>query len=446
MTAAAARLAGLSCVLVLATTESDPRPQGNLLLDRLFGAEVHLVPPGPDLVSPNPHEEACIAGIVDHLLRQGHRPYQIPVGGSTPLGTLGYVDAMRELQRQLTELHASPTRVYYAAGSRGTQAGIVLGQMLEGADWVPHGIAVSPGDPAKTLRAVGLVMGAAALLGREVHCAAQDVITHQEYIGTAYGAPTPEADDAVRLLARTETLLLDPVYTGKAMAGLLDHIARRAIHPNETVVFIHTGGVPAVFSHADRLAVSTSNHLVMPKLVAPTAPNAAHVHVTWAGGLRFDAGRPAGPVARIDGSAETGQGPLDAILSALAICAATDILEILEKRRTPAGRFTADVVGERVETVPRRLRRIDLHYTIDGPDIDRGHAERAVDLALTKYCSVRGSLDPAIPITFVVTLNNERGTRRQAARVATRGEARSLPTCPVCNPERSRSPRDAAVT
>ncbi len=165
------------------------------------------------------------------------------------------------------------------------------------------------------------------------------------------------------------------------------------------------------------------NPLVMPKLVAPTAPNAAHVHVTWAGGLRFDAGPPAGPVARIDGSAETGQGPLDAILSALAICAATDILEILEKRRTPAGRFTADVVGERVETVPRRLRQIDLHYTIDGPDIDRGHAERAVDLALTKYCSVRGSLDPAIPITFVVTLNNERGIQRQAGEWR-RGERR----------------------
>ncbi len=258
ITAAAARLAGLSCVLVLSTAEPDPRPQGNLLLDRLFGAEVHLVQPAPDLASANPDEEACITRIVDRLQREGHRPYVIPIGGSTPLGALGYVNAVRELQRQLTELGVAPTRVYFGAGSRGTQAGIVLGRILHGATWVPHGVAVSPGDPEKTARAVGLVAAAAGLLGREVDCTAHDIITHQEYWGSAYGVPTPEGDDAIRLLAKTEAILVDPVYTAKAMAGLLDHVAKRTVGADETVVFIHTGGVPGIFSHADRLAASYS--------------------------------------------------------------------------------------------------------------------------------------------------------------------------------------------
>jgi D-cysteine desulfhydrase family pyridoxal phosphate-dependent enzyme len=255
LTAAAARLAGLECILVLTAEQAEPATQGNLLLDALLGAEVHFVEPGPpdDPLAVNPHEEACIAAVSDDLRRQGHRPYVIPSGASVPLGVLGYVDAMRELVGQAEAIGVKPSRLYYAAGSRGTQAGVVLGSVIHHAPWTPHGVAVSPGDPEKTARALRLASGAAELIGSPVTLRAEQIITHQEYYGTAYAVPTPEADAAIRLVARTEGILLDPVYTGKAMSGLLDHVRRGLVPPEETIVFLHTGGVPAVFAQAERL-------------------------------------------------------------------------------------------------------------------------------------------------------------------------------------------------
>ena len=140
---------------------------------------------------------------------------------------------------------------------------------------------------------------------------------------------------------------------------------------------------------------------------APKPPN--RVHVTWAGEQRFDAGRPNGRTVRIDGSGETGPGMVDALLSALASCTGVDIVEILAKRRTPVERFSVDVTGRRFEGVPRRLVHILLEYHVDGAGIDRVHAERAVELSVTKYCSVRDSLDRGIPIEYVVVVNGERG-------------------------------------
>jgi putative redox protein len=134
----------------------------------------------------------------------------------------------------------------------------------------------------------------------------------------------------------------------------------------------------------------------------PSPPN--RVHVVWAGGQRFDAGRPGGATLRIDGSGETGQGPVDAVLSALASCTAIDVVEILNKRRTPVASLEIDVTGTRFEGIPRRLLRIQLVYRIGGTGIERGHAERAIDLALNKYCSVRDSLDPKIPIAWTLEL------------------------------------------
>ena len=136
----------------------------------------------------------------------------------------------------------------------------------------------------------------------------------------------------------------------------------------------------------------------------PTKPP-SRVKVTWAGGERFDTGRPGGPTARIDGTGETGQGPVDALVSALASCAAIDVVEILAKRRTPVKSLTVDVVGERVDGVPRRLRRATLDFHITGEGIDRIHAERAIDLAVNKYCSVRDSLAKDIPVEWSLTLD-----------------------------------------
>ena len=133
--------------------------------------------------------------------------------------------------------------------------------------------------------------------------------------------------------------------------------------------------------------------------------SANRVSATWKGGQRFETGRPGGPVSTIDGDAKAGQSPVDSVLSGLAACTSIDVLSILAKRRTPVQALTVDVVGERVDAVPSRLARVLLHFRIDGEGIDRVQAERAVELSVTKYCSVRDSLDPNIPVEWSIELN-----------------------------------------
>jgi putative redox protein len=132
-----------------------------------------------------------------------------------------------------------------------------------------------------------------------------------------------------------------------------------------------------------------------------------HVRVNWAGDHRFDAGRPGGPTMRIDADGETGPGPVDTLLNALASCTAVDVVDILAKRRTPIESMSIEVLGERFDGIPRRLTHVRLVYKIHGADIDRVHAERAIELAVTKYCSVRDSLDPKIPVEWALELNGD---------------------------------------
>jgi putative redox protein len=129
------------------------------------------------------------------------------------------------------------------------------------------------------------------------------------------------------------------------------------------------------------------------------------VQLNWAGEHRFDAGRSGGPQIRIDASAQTGPGPVDTLLIALGACTGVDVVDILAKRRTPVESFGIEVQGERKEGVPRRVVKAHLVYRIVGAGIERAHAERAVELAVTKYCSVRDSLDPEIPVTWSVLVN-----------------------------------------
>lgn len=257
MTAAAACMAGLGCTLVLTTSERNPgtRLEGNLLLDRLFGARIRLVAPGPDGSTENPHEAEAIREETESLRAAGERPYMVAIGASMPVGTLGYVMAMEELRGQLDAVGIAPARLYFGAGSRGTQAGVVLGTKLAGAGWMPHGIAVSPGDPAKTARAVGLANDAAALLGSPVRVTEDEIVTHQEFYGAGYALPTDAAREAIHLMARTEGILTDPVYTGKTLSGLLAHVRGGEIDPGTSVVFLHTGGAPAIFTEAGASAL-----------------------------------------------------------------------------------------------------------------------------------------------------------------------------------------------
>lgn len=132
-----------------------------------------------------------------------------------------------------------------------------------------------------------------------------------------------------------------------------------------------------------------------------------HVQVTWQGEHRFDAGRPGGPTIRVDASAKTGPGPVDTLLSALASCTAVDIVDILAKRRTPVESLAIDVKGARSDGTPRRVIGIMLTYNLTGAGIDRAQAERAIELSVTKYCSVRDSLDPNMPVRWQLVLNGE---------------------------------------
>ena len=164
---------------------------------------------------------------------------------------MGYVDGTRELHEQLIASGIRADRLYFASGSRGTQAGLELGARAFNVDYRLHGIAVSAGEEEKRQRAARLANGAAELLELSVRVDAAELITDQRFIGEGYGIPSDECLEAIRLLARTEAILLDPCYTGKAMAGLIHDVRTGAIPAGETVVFLHTGGAPALFAQAD---------------------------------------------------------------------------------------------------------------------------------------------------------------------------------------------------
>ena len=137
---------------------------------------------------------------------------------------------------------------------------------------------------------------------------------------------------------------------------------------------------------------------------AKTAAPPSRIHVAWVGGHRFDAGRPNGPTARIDGEGETGQSPPETLLSALATCVSYDVIDILAKQRTPLESLEIDVVGERVDTIPRRYKAITLNFRMAGKGIDKDQALRAIELSATKYCSVRDSLRSDIAVAWTVEL------------------------------------------
>ena len=251
MTAAAACVAGMRCVLVLTSTEEEPAVAGNLLLDKLYGADIRLVPSLDPMFAVG-NDEPVVAEVVAEEQAAGRTPYVIPVGGSSGIGVLGYVSGTAELVEQLAGATSATgaSRLYYASGSRGTQAGLTLGAKLCEAPYRVCGIAVSGGEPEKIERAKRIANEAAARLGLPERLELADLITDQSQIGEGYGIPTEAALEAIRLLATTEAILLDPCYTSKAMAGLIHDIRSGEVAPSETVVFLHTGGVPALFTES----------------------------------------------------------------------------------------------------------------------------------------------------------------------------------------------------
>jgi 1-aminocyclopropane-1-carboxylate deaminase/D-cysteine desulfhydrase-like pyridoxal-dependent ACC family enzyme len=237
----------MRCVLVLTTTAKEPAVAGNLLLDKLFGAAIRLVPSIDPMFAVG-NDEPVVADVVEEEREAGRTPYVIPVGGSSGIGVFGYVSGTAELADQLAGEGITPTRLYYASGSRGTQAGLTLGARLCEAPYRVYGVAVSAGEPEKIERAKRIANEAASKLGVEERLDLGDLFTDQGFIGEGYGIPTPEALEAITLLAKTEAILLDPCYTAKAMAALIAHIRSGELAAAETIVFLHTGGVPALFT------------------------------------------------------------------------------------------------------------------------------------------------------------------------------------------------------
>ncbi|MFN7931560.1 MAG: D-cysteine desulfhydrase family protein [Blastocatellia bacterium] len=239
ITAALCAKLGLRCLLVLNTPAVPPMTPASLWLDELYGAEIHLVT--------DRHERrATMQRLAEELRVDGLNVYEVPLGASTPLGALGYVRAMQELGEQLDAQLIKPDAIFHASSSCGTQAGIIAGGQLFGLENTRI-IGVSPDEPASAIASevADLVAGIGRLLGVKIRHDAVTVL--DEYIGDGYGISTPETDAAIRLLARTEGIVLDSTYTAKAMAALLDWVERGKFNASDTLVFWHTGGQMALF-------------------------------------------------------------------------------------------------------------------------------------------------------------------------------------------------------
>lgn len=238
-TAAAAARFGLACTLVL-RGEPPLQAQGNLLLDQLLGAEI--VWAGADDLT------ARLEEVADALRSRGHRPYVVPYGGSNPVGICGYVAAMEELLSQAAREGLHFDHIVLATSSGGTQAGLALAARLLGYTGRILGISVDlPAGPLRG-RIAELANATAGYLGVPLSFRPDDFAVEDGYLGGGYGVIGDLEREAIRLLARTEGLLLDPVYTGRAFGGLMDLIRRGAFSPQERVLFWHTGGVAGLFA------------------------------------------------------------------------------------------------------------------------------------------------------------------------------------------------------
>jgi D-cysteine desulfhydrase family pyridoxal phosphate-dependent enzyme len=245
-TAAAAARLGLGCVLVL--KDSVPHrsaayhASGNLLLDRLTGAEIRRVPDTTD-------GDAEMARIASQLRAAGKVPYVIPSGGSSPIGAMGYAVSGEEIAQQSQSLGIRPAAVVHATGSCGTQVGLLLGLAAAG---VPvHGVCVSRPKADQEARVKALLSRTVAEFQLPSKLGDLAVEADDRFVGPGYGQPSPGMVEAVRLAAECEGLFLDPVYTGKGFAGLIHRIREGRYRRDEAVVFVHTGGLPGLFVYEE---------------------------------------------------------------------------------------------------------------------------------------------------------------------------------------------------
>lgn len=255
LTAAACRRIPMECYLVL-DRGVHPETQGNMLLNRLFGATVRLIDdPDPRVAMDE------MQGLAAELENEGKKPYIIPRGGSVPAGATGYAAMVVELLDQISAATESVTAIYLGTGSTGTHSGTLAGLMASGSSIPVQGVSVSRSRTEQCDKVLALSNATLAHLGIDSQVTPSQVHVDDRYRGPGYGIPTPETMGALEIAAMDEGLVLDPVYTGKAMAGLIGHAREGRFGKDDTVVFLHTGGAPALFAYneetADAIAAAT---------------------------------------------------------------------------------------------------------------------------------------------------------------------------------------------
>jgi D-cysteine desulfhydrase family pyridoxal phosphate-dependent enzyme len=235
-TAAAAARFGFDCILVL-TGERPAQPSANFLLDQLFGAEIITVADRKD-------RDRILQETFDHAVAAGKKPYLVPYGGSSVTGAMGYTFAMEEFMHQNVKVDW----IVFGTSSGGTHAGIVLGQRLFGFSGRALGISID--EPVARLKAniSALATQASERLGERIEFTGDDVLANDDYCQAGYGNFGEGEREAIKLFAHNEGLLLDPVYTGRAAAGMIDLIRKGYFKNDETILFWHTGGQPALFA------------------------------------------------------------------------------------------------------------------------------------------------------------------------------------------------------
>ena len=246
--AAACGKLGLNCYLRLARDHKSIL-QGNLLLDNLAGVDVEIVdvPFGPEL-------DVVKYELAEKLKTQGMKPYVVASPRSTALAAVAFTWCIAEIAQQQQQLDINADWIYTCSVG-GTQAGLVLGTKTLGLKMKPFGIAPIVWE-GKLERMRTAANSAAELLELDTRITDADIQNTDDYIGQAYGYLTPECIDALKLVAKTEGIFLDPVYTAKAMAGLMDHIQQGKFGRDDTVIFLHTGGTPALFAYQEELTAS----------------------------------------------------------------------------------------------------------------------------------------------------------------------------------------------
>jgi len=247
-TAALCAIKNLECQILLEDRtqykDDSYRLNGNVLLDRLHGATVASRPGGSDM-------QAEMEVLAISLQAQGKKTYVIPGGGSNTIGALGYVSAALELLNQLYEMSMTATHLVLATGSSGTHAGLLAGLKILNSDLKVIGIGVRAPKEKQEQMVYDLACKTATMLGHEGAVKREDVFADCNYVGPGYGLPTPGMVEAVRMLAETEGLLFDPVYTGKGLAGLVDWVRTGKFQKSDKVIFLHTGGSSALFGYPE---------------------------------------------------------------------------------------------------------------------------------------------------------------------------------------------------